>query len=60
MIHNGYLPWLQARGRLRALGSSLRLKQRFGSGYQVNVGLNLLWNLGTKQKAPGAFHLDHC
>ena len=24
-----------ARGQLRALGSSLRLKQRFGSGYQV-------------------------
>jgi hypothetical protein len=26
---------IMARGRLRALGSSLRLKQRFGSGYQV-------------------------
>lgn len=26
---------IMARGQLRALGSSLRLKQRFGSGYQV-------------------------
>lgn len=28
---------IMARGRLRALGSSLRLKQRFGSGYQIAV-----------------------
>jgi ABC-type multidrug transport system ATPase subunit len=28
---------IMARGRLRALGSSLRLKQRFGSGYQFRV-----------------------
>jgi ABC-type multidrug transport system ATPase subunit len=27
---------IMARGRLRALGSSLRLKQRFGSGYQAS------------------------
>lgn len=26
---------IMARGQLRALGTSLRLKQRFGSGYQV-------------------------
>lgn len=26
---------IMARGRLRALGSAIRLKQRFGSGYQV-------------------------
>jgi hypothetical protein len=28
-----------ARGRLRALGSSIRLKQKFGTGYQVLVSL---------------------
>jgi ABC-type multidrug transport system ATPase subunit len=28
---------IMARGRLRALGSGLRLKQRFGSGYQLSV-----------------------
>lgn len=28
-----------ARGRLRCLGSSLRLKSRFGSGYNVSVGV---------------------
>jgi ABC-type multidrug transport system ATPase subunit len=27
---------IMARGQLRALGTSLRLKQRFGSGYQVD------------------------
>lgn len=26
-----------ARGRLRAIGTSIRLKQRFGSGYQISV-----------------------
>lgn len=26
---------IMARGRLKALGSSIRLKQKFGSGYQV-------------------------
>lgn len=26
---------IMARGRLRALGSSLRLKQKWGAGYQV-------------------------
>ncbi|KAG1680746.1 hypothetical protein FOA52_008079 [Chlamydomonas sp. UWO 241] len=28
---------IMAKGRLRCIGSSLRLKQRFGSGYQVSV-----------------------
>jgi ABC-type multidrug transport system ATPase subunit len=26
---------IMARGRLRAIGSSIRLKQKFGAGYQV-------------------------
>lgn len=26
-----------ARGRLRAIGTSIRLKQRFGSGYQISI-----------------------
>lgn len=30
---------IMALGRLRCLGSSLRLKQRFGSGYQVSVSV---------------------
>ncbi|PSC73682.1 ABC transporter A family member 2 [Micractinium conductrix] len=30
---------IMARGRLRAIGSSLRLKQRFGSGYQLSVSV---------------------
>lgn len=30
---------IMALGRLRCLGSSLRLKQRFGSGYQVGQGI---------------------
>jgi ABC-type multidrug transport system ATPase subunit len=29
---------IMARGRLRCIGSSLRLKQRFGTGYQVRRG----------------------
>jgi hypothetical protein len=29
---------IMARGRLRCIGSSLRLKQRFGTGYQVRLG----------------------
>jgi hypothetical protein len=29
---------IMARGRLQALGSSIRLKQKFGSGYQVGAG----------------------
>lgn len=32
-----------ARGRLRALGSSIRLKQKFGAGYQVVVTLQVRW-----------------
>ena len=28
---------IMARGRLRCIGSSLRLKARFGSGYRVSV-----------------------
>ncbi|WIA19835.1 hypothetical protein OEZ85_005742 [Tetradesmus obliquus] len=31
---------IMARGRLRAIGSSIRLKQKFGAGYQVSVTLN--------------------
>lgn len=30
---------IMARGQLRALGTSLRLKQRFGSGYQISVAV---------------------
>lgn len=30
---------IMARGRLRAFGSSLRLKQRFGSGYELSVAV---------------------
>jgi len=30
---------IMARGKLRALGSSFRLKQRFGSGYQISVAV---------------------
>ncbi len=30
---------IMALGRLRCIGSSLRLKQRFGSGYQVAVSV---------------------
>jgi ABC-type multidrug transport system ATPase subunit len=29
---------IMARGRLRAIGSSIRLKQKFGAGYQVGGG----------------------
>lgn len=28
---------IMARGRIRAMGSSLRLKQKYGSGYKVGV-----------------------
>jgi ABC-type multidrug transport system ATPase subunit len=28
---------IMARGRLRAIGSSIRLKQKFGAGYQVRA-----------------------
>lgn len=28
---------IMARGRIKAIGSSIRLKQKFGSGYQVRV-----------------------
>lgn len=31
---------IMARGKLRAYGSSLRLKQRFGSGYQISVAVS--------------------
>lgn len=46
---------IMARGQLRALGSSLRLKQRFGSGYQVNLGAQL-WTTAssTLQRGPAA------
>ncbi len=30
---------IMARGQLRALGTSLRLKQRFGSGYQARPAM---------------------
>ncbi|KAL4859820.1 ABC transporter A family member 2 [Chlorella vulgaris] len=30
---------IMARGRVRAIGSALRLKQRFGSGYQLSVSV---------------------
>jgi ABC-type multidrug transport system ATPase subunit len=30
---------IMARGRVRAIGSTLRLKQRFGSGYQLSVSV---------------------
>ena len=29
---------IMAKGKLRCLGTSLRLKQKFGSGYQVSFG----------------------
>ena len=29
---------IMAKGKLRCIGTSLRLKQKFGSGYQVSVG----------------------
>lgn len=28
---------IMARGSMRCIGSSIRLKQRFGAGYQVNL-----------------------
>lgn len=31
---------IMARGHLRALGTSVHLKQRFGSGYQLSVGVH--------------------
>ena len=31
---------IMARGRIRAFGSSLRLKQKFGSGYQISISSN--------------------
>jgi hypothetical protein len=34
---------IMARGSIRALGSSLRLKQKYGSGYQVSIGHRSLW-----------------
>lgn len=34
---------IMARGKLRCLGSSIRLKQKFGAGYQVGLGLLLLF-----------------
>jgi len=30
------MPW-QAKGQLRAIGTALHLKQRFGAGYQVII-----------------------
>lgn len=40
---------IMARGQLRALGSSLRLKQRFGSGYQVDSLLRLMLEISILQ-----------
>jgi len=31
----------QAKGQLRAIGTALHLKQRYGAGYQVNIHLCL-------------------
>uniref|UniRef100_A0A383W084 ABC transporter domain-containing protein n=1 Tax=Tetradesmus obliquus TaxID=3088 RepID=A0A383W084_TETOB len=36
---------IMARGRLQALGSSIRLKQRFGSGYQLTVHIAMPRNM---------------
>jgi ABC-type multidrug transport system ATPase subunit len=33
---------IMARGRLRAIGSSIQLKQKFGAGYQVRAQTLLL------------------
>lgn len=30
---------IMARGRLRCIGNSIRLKQKFGAGYQVSVSV---------------------
>eukprot|EP00887_Chlorella_sp_A99_P004766 scaffold4.g4766.t1 len=49
---------IMCRGRLRCFGSSLRLKQRFGSGYQVHVSVSThgpsLPNLTAASQQPAA------
>jgi ABC-type glutathione transport system ATPase component len=43
---------IMARGRVRAFGSSLRLKQRFGSGYQLAVAVAGAKSLAASASAP--------
>jgi hypothetical protein len=33
---------IMARGQLRAIGNSIRLKQKYGSGYQVSEALGVV------------------
>jgi len=56
---------IMARGKVRAYGSSLRLKQRFGSGYQLAVAINggdnnnNNNNTGMDHKEPPSNHSIH-
>jgi ABC-type multidrug transport system ATPase subunit len=44
---------IMARGRVRAIGSSMRLKQKFGAGYVLSIGQAGAGRAAAESPAPG-------